>query len=133
MFFLHWSRSVPVMYMYVYTYLYLGSWSIFPTVFPSVVQLPYHTYIHIQFVGVATYTIISFLYIHTCTLGWSTFAIFSKSIFKIIAQGANDTLFYAEFRTVFLFSLNFSISGAFRFEILKNQRGDPLVKKIWKK
>ena len=67
---------------------------------------------------------------NTYPLGYSTFAIFSKSIFKIIAQGANDTLFYAEFRTVFLFSVNFPILGGFRFEILKNQRGDPLVKKI---
>ena len=52
------------------------------------------------------------------------------SIPKIIAQGANDTLSYAEFRTVFLFSVKFPILGGFRFEILKNQRGDPLVKKI---
>ena len=52
------------------------------------------------------------------------------SIPKIIAQGANDTLSSAEFRTVFLFSVKFPIFGAFRFEILKNQRGDPLVKKI---
>ena len=65
-----------------------------------------------------------------CTLGHSSFVIFSKSIFKIIAQGANDTLFYTEFRTVFLFSGKFPILGGFRFGILKYQRGDPMVKKI---
>jgi len=61
-----------------------------------------------------------------CTLGHSSFAIFSKSIFKIIAQGENDTLFYTEFRTVFLFSVKFPILGGFRFEILKNQRGEKI-------
>ena len=77
-----------------------------------------------------------------CTLGQFNFDHFlvnnlehyelrgNKPIFKIMAQGAYDRLFYAEFRTVFLFSVNFPILGAFRFEILKNQRGDPLVKKI---
>ena len=68
-----------------------------------------------------------------CTIGHSSFAIFSKSLFKIIAQGANDTLFYTEFRTVFLFSVKFPILGGFRFGILKNQRGDPSMKKILKK
>ena len=55
---------------------------------------------------------------YTCTLGHSSFAIFSKSIFKIIAQGANDTLFYAEFRTVFVFSVCSIDIGAFRFEVM---------------
>jgi len=36
-------------------------------------------------------------------------ALFFKTIIKIIAQGANDTLFFAEFRTVFLSSVNFPI------------------------
>ena len=54
-------------------------------------------------------------------------------IFEIIAQGANDTLFYAEFRTVFLFSVNFPILGGFRFEILKNQRGGLFGEKNMKK
>ena len=58
---------------------------------------------------------------------------FFTTINKIIAQEANDTLFFAEFRTVFLFSVNFPILGGFRFEILKNQRRDPLVKKNEKK
>ena len=53
-----------------------------------------------------------------CTLGWSTFAIFSKSIFKIIAQGANDTLFYAELRTVLISSVCSIDIGAFRFEVM---------------
>ena len=71
-------------------------------------------------------------YVH-CTLGHSSFAIFSKSIFKIIAQGANDTLFYAEFRTVFLFSVNFPVLGGFRFEILKKSKGGPFGEKKYEK
>ena len=48
-----------------------------------------------------------------CTIGHPNFDHFlknsrelrsNKAIFKIMAQGANDRLFYAEFRTVFLFS-----------------------------
>ena len=70
--------------------------------------------------GLSSHPFLCLISCSACTLGWSTYAIFSKSLFKIIAQGANDTLFYAEFRTVFLFSLNFAILGGFRFEILKN-------------
>ena len=69
----------------------------------------------------------------SCTLGHSSFAIFTKYVFKIIAQGANDTLFYTEFRTVFLFSVKLPILGRFRFEILKNQRGGPFGEKNMKK
>ena len=59
--------------------------------------------------------------------------LFFKTIIKIIAQGANDTLFYTEFRTVFLFSVKFPILGGFRFEILKNQRGGLFGEKNMKK
>ena len=44
--------------------------------------------------------------------------LFFKTIIKIIAQGANDTLFYAEFRTVFVFSVCSIDIGAFRFEVM---------------
>ena len=40
------------------------------------------------------------------------------SIPKIIAQGANDTLFYAEFRTVLISSVCSIDIGAFRFEVM---------------
>ena len=66
------------------------------------------------------------------TLGHANYDHFFQTIFKIITQGANDTLFYTEFRTVFLFSVCILVFLSFRFEILKNQRGDPWVKKMKK-
>ena len=44
-------------------------------------------------------------------------------------MGANDRQFDPEFRTVFIFSANSLDFSYLRFEIFKNQRGDPLVKK----
>ena len=48
--------------------------------------------------------------------------LFFKTIIKIIAQGANDTLFYAEFRTVFVFYVCSIDIGAFRFEVMVDNK-----------
>ena len=42
----------------------------------------------------------------------------NKTIFKIMAQGANDELFYAELRAVFLFSVCILDVLSFRFEAM---------------
>ena len=45
-------------------------------------------------------------------------------------MGANDRQFGPELRTVFLSSANIMDFSALRFQVPKNQRGDPLMKKI---
>ena len=50
--------------------------------------------------------------------------------FKIPAMEANDRQFDSDLRTVFLFSANTLDFSALHFQVPKNQRGDPLMKKI---
>ena len=55
---------------------------------------------------------------------------FQKIISKILAMWANDRQFYPELRTVYPISANSLDFSALRFQVPKNPRGDPLMKKI---
>ena len=59
-------------------------------------------------------------------LGW-----FQKKIWS--SQGANERVLPTDFRSVFIFFLTLMADFSFPIKIFKNQRGDPWMKKIWKK
>ena len=46
------------------------------------------------------------------------------------AQGANERVLPTDFRSVFIFFLTFMVDFSFPIKVFKNQRGDPLMKKM---